>query len=102
MINERMMKYGCANFLGLLLPLPSVTNLTKSECVTNISVTPSIADFNINLITASSGVTRFWLSGVTATSFDINLDTTPTASASFALSVDSEGAIKRLGIPIED
>jgi hypothetical protein len=55
-----------------------------------LAVTPSIAHITLTLNAASAGVTRCWVSGVTATQFTINLDATPTTSATIGWKVDAE------------
>jgi hypothetical protein len=55
-----------------------------------LSVTPSIGQIKVNLINDATPVARYWISNVTATQFTINVNATPTASATFVWAVDAE------------
>lgn len=69
----------------------TITNPATSEVVTHgLAVTPSAQDINLVLTSASAGVTRWWVSSITSTQFTINVDTTPSASASFAWKADTQ------------
>lgn len=69
----------------------TITNPATTAVVNHgLSVTPSVAQIKLTLNSASAGVTRFWVSGVTSTQFTINLDATPTTTATIGWSADAE------------
>lgn len=66
-----------------------ITNPATSVTVSHgLDIIPSISDIDVRLTDAAAGVTRFWVSNITATDFDINVDTTPTSGANFVWKID--------------
>lgn len=55
-----------------------------------LAVTPSVGQIRLTLNSASAGVTRFWPSTITATQFTINVDATPSTSATIGWAIDAE------------
>ena len=68
----------------------TINNGSTSTNVThNLSVTPSLANINVQLSADASGVTRHYITNPTSTQFTINTDATPSTTAQFVWSVDA-------------
>ena len=80
--------------LGYRLRNTGTTTITNPSVVATVNhglaITPSIANIVVSYTTASAGVSRYWVSNITSTSFDINVNATPTTTASFVWSVNAE------------
>lgn len=69
----------------------TITNPATTIVVNHgLAITPSVGQIKLTLNSASAGVTRFWPSTVTATQFTINLDATPTTTATIGWAIDGE------------
>jgi len=70
----------------------TINNGSTSVTVTHgLAMTPAIGDISVNLTNDATGVTRYYLANVTATTFDIVVDATPSSSADFAWKASVEG-----------
>ena len=68
----------------------TITSGTTSVTVSHgLSVTPSITQIQATLRTDATGLTRYYISNVTATTFDINANAAPSADAIFSWLADA-------------
>lgn len=69
----------------------TLTNPATTVVVNHgLAVTPSIGHIRLTFNDASAGVTRMWPSTITSTQFTINVNATPTTTATIGWAVDTE------------
>lgn len=67
----------------------TISNPSKTATVTHgLAWAPAASDVSITPTAANANVARWWISGITATQFTINLDVAPTTSAVFSWSAN--------------
>lgn len=68
-----------------------ITSAATSVTVSHgLAVTPLITEINVTPTSALQSATEFWITTVTATTFDINVDIAPGSSISFGFNVNSD------------
>lgn len=81
----------CHGIAGITRGTTTITNPDTSVTVTHgLYTTPNAADITVTQTTAGAAVDSFHIGNITATTFDITVDVSPTVAVGFAWRVDSQ------------